>query len=408
MDNKQKPIYFDYQSTTPLDKRVFEVMTPYFLDKIGNPHSRNHIWGFEAEDAIEEARYQIAKVIKADLKDIIFTSGATESNNLTLKGVMDFYSQNNKNHVIVSKIEHKCILSTAHYLEEKGFKVTYLPVKENGIIDLDVLKSAITDKTALVSIMAVNNEIGVIQPLVEIGKICREKGVFFHTDAAQAIGKIHIDVNLMNIDLLSISGHKMYGPKGIGALYIRRKPRVKLLPQIHGGGQERGLRSGTLATPLCVGLGKACEIIEKEIDKDIEHAKELQKMFLDGLNGSLEKIYLNGDLEQRVANNLNISFAGVEGESLLLGINNKIAVSSGSACTSSSLEGSYVLRALGVEEDLAHTSIRIGFGRFTTKEDVKIALNCLIQRVTKLREISPIWDMIQAGVDLKSIKWVGH
>ncbi len=408
MDNKQKPIYFDYQSTTPLDKRVFEAMTPYFLDKIGNPHSRNHIWGFEAEDAIEEARYQIAKVIKADLKDIIFTSGATESNNLTLKGVMDFYSQNNKNHVIVSKIEHKCILSTAHYLEEKGFKVTYLPVKENGIIDLDVLKSAITDKTALVSIMAVNNEIGVIQPLVEIGKICREKGVFFHTDAAQAIGKIHIDVNLMNIDLLSISGHKMYGPKGIGALYIRRKPRVKLLPQIHGGGQERGLRSGTLATPLCVGLGKACEIIEKEIDKDIEHAKELQKMFLDGLNGSLEKIYLNGDLEQRVANNLNISFAGVEGESLLLGINNKIAVSSGSACTSSSLEGSYVLRALGVEEDLAHTSIRIGFGRFTTKEDVKIALNCLIQRVTKLREISPIWDMIQAGVDLKSIKWVGH
>ena len=408
MDNKQKPIYFDYQSTTPLDKRVFEAMTPYFLDKIGNPHSRNHIWGFEAEDAIEEARYQIAKVIKADLKDIIFTSGATESNNLTLKGVMDFYSQNNKNHVIVSKIEHKCILSTAHYLEEKGFKVTYLPVKENGIIDLDVLKSAITDKTALVSIMAVNNEIGVIQPLVEIGKICIEKGVFFHTDAAQAIGKIHIDVNLMNIDLLSISGHKMYGPKGIGALYIRRKPRVKLLPQIHGGGQERGLRSGTLATPLCVGLGKACEIIEKEIDKDIEHAKELQKMFLDGLNGSLEKIYLNGDLEQRVANNLNISFAGVEGESLLLGINNKIAVSSGSACTSSSLEGSYVLRALGVEEDLAHTSIRIGFGRFTTKEDVKIALNCLIQRVTKLREISPIWDMIQAGVDLKSIKWVGH
>ena len=408
MDNKQKPIYFDYQATTPLDKRVFEAMTPYFLDKIGNPHSRNHIWGFEAEDAIEEARYQIAKVIKADLKDIIFTSGATESNNLTLKGVMDFYSQNNKNHVIVSKIEHKCILSTAHYLEEKGFKVTYLPVKENGIIDLDVLKSAITDKTALVSIMAVNNEIGVIQPLVEIGKICREKGVFFHTDAAQAIGKIHIDVNLMNIDLLSISGHKMYGPKGIGALYIRRKPRVKLLPQIHGGGQERGLRSGTLATPLCVGLGKACEIIEKEIDKDIEHAKELQKMFLDGLNGSLEKIYLNGDLEQRVANNLNISFAGVEGESLLLGINNKIAVSSGSACTSSSLEGSYVLRALGVEEDLAHTSIRIGFGRFTTKEDVKIALNCLIQRVTKLREISPIWDMIQAGVDLKSIKWVGH
>jgi cysteine desulfurase len=408
MDNKQKPIYFDYQSTTPLDKRVFEAMTPYFLDKIGNPHSRNHIWGFEAEDAIEEARYQIAKVIKADLKDIIFTSGATESNNLTLKGVMDFYSQNNKNHVIVSKIEHKCILSTAHYLEEKGFKVTYLPVKENGIIDLDVLKSAITDKTALVSIMAVNNEIGVIQPLVEIGKICREKGVFFHTDAAQAIGKIHIDVNLMNIDLLSISGHKMYGPKGIGALYIRRKPRVKLLPQIHGGGQERGLRSGTLATPLCVGLGKACEIIEKEIDKDIEHAKELQKMFLDGLNGSLEKIYLNGDLEQRVANNLNISFAGVEGESLLLGINNKIAVSSGSACTSSSLEGSYVLRALGVEEDLAHTSIRIGFGRFTTKEDVKIALNCLIQRVKKLREISPIWDMIQSGVDLKSIKWVGH
>jgi len=408
MDNKQKPIYFDYQSTTPLDKRVFEAMTPYFLDKIGNPHSRNHIWGFEAEDAIEEARYQIAKVIKADLKDIIFTSGATESNNLTLKGVMDFYSQNNKNHVIVSKIEHKCILSTAHYLEEKGFKVTYLPVKENGIIDLDVLKSAITDKTALVSIMAVNNEIGVIQPLVEIGKICREKGVFFHTDAAQAIGKIHIDVNLMNIDLLSISGHKMYGPKGIGALYIRRKPRVKLLPQIHGGGQERGLRSGTLATPLCVGLGKACEIIEKEIDKDIEHAKELQKMFLDGLNGSLEKIYLNGDLEQRVANNLNISFAGVEGESLLLGINNKIAVSSGSACTSSSLEGSYVLRALGVEEDLAHTSIRIGFGRFTTKEDVQIALNCLIERVKKLREISPIWDMIQAGVDLKSIKWVGH
>lgn len=408
MDKNQKPIYFDYQSTTPLDKRVFEAMTPYFLDKIGNPHSRNHIWGFEAEDAIEEARYQIAKVIKADLKDIIFTSGATESNNLTLKGVMDFYSQNNKNHVIVSKIEHKCILSTAHYLEEKGFKVTYLPVKENGIIDLDVLKAAITDKTALISIMAVNNEIGVIQPLAEIGKICREKGVFFHTDAAQAIGKIHIDVNAMNIDLLSISGHKMYGPKGIGALYIRRKPRVKLLPQIHGGGQERGLRSGTLAPPLCVGLGKACEIIEKEIDKDIEHAKELQKMFLDGLNGSLEKIYLNGDLEQRVANNLNISFAGVEGESLLLGINNKIAVSSGSACTSSSLEGSYVLRALGVEEDLAHTSIRIGFGRFTTKEDVKIALNCLIERVTKLREISPIWDMIQAGVDLKSIKWVGH
>lgn len=401
-----QPIYLDYQATTPMDPRVLEVMMPYFTHKFGNSGSRSHVYGWEAEEGVEKARGQIAKLIGADEKEVIYTSGATESNNLAIRGVAEFY-KDRKNHIITTVTEHKCVLDTCRHLEQQGFEVTYLPVQQNGLLDLDVLRAAITEKTVLVSVMAVNNEIGVIQPLAEIGKICRERKVFFHTDAAQAAGKIPLDVEAMNIDLMSISGHKIYGPKGIGALYVRRKPRIRLVAMIHGGGQERGFRSGTLPTPLCVGLGEACEIAMKEMGTEAQRLAKLQERMLKGLRAKLTDIVVNGDLEQRIPGNLNISFAYVEGESLMMGIKN-LSVSSGSACTSASLEPSYVLRALGVEEEMAHTSLRIGLGRFTTEHEVDTAVDELVRHVTKLREMSPLWEMAQEGIDLKSIEWAAH
>ncbi len=401
-----QPIYLDYQATTPLDPRVLEAMMPYFTYKSGNPHSRSHSYGWEAEEGVEKARAQVAKLIGADEKEVIFTSGATESNNLAIHGVAEFY-KDRKNHIVTTVTEHKCVLDTCRHLEQSGFEVTYLPVQKNGLVDLDTLRATITDKTVVVSIMAVNNEIGVIQPLAEIGKICREKKVFFHTDAAQAVGKIPIDVEAMNIDMMSISGHKIYGPKGVGALYVRRKPRVRLVALIHGGGQERGFRSGTLPTPLCVGLGEAAEVCLKEMEGEAKRLKKLQDRMLKGLQDKLKEIYVNGDLEQRIPGNLNISFAHVEGESLMMGIKG-LSVSSGSACTSASLEPSYVLRALGVDEELAHTSLRIGLGRFTTEQEVDTAVDELVRHVTRLRSMSPLWEMAQEGIDIKSIEWAAH
>jgi len=401
-----KPIYLDYQATTPCDDRVFEKMIPFFKENFGNAHSRNHVYGWYAEEAVEKSRAQIASVLKADPREIVFTSGATESNNLALKGAAYFY-KDQKNHLITTLTEHKCVLDTCRYLEQNGFKITYLPVLSNGLIDLDVLEKAFTPQTGLVSIMAVNNEIGVIQPLSEIGELCREKGVLFHTDAAQAVGKIPLDVNTMNIDLLSLSGHKIYGPKGIGALYVRRKPRVRLETLIHGGGQERGFRSGTLPTPLCVGLGEACFIADQEREEENERLRSLRNRFLEKIQNALSEVYLNGDLEKRIPGNLNLSFAYVEGEGLMMGIKN-LALSSGSACTSESLEPSYVLRALGVSEDLAHTSLRIGFGRFTTTQEIDEAAESIIKAVKRLREMSPLWEMAQMGVDVNSVKWAAH
>ena len=401
-----QPIYLDYQATTPMDPRVLEAMMPYFTHQFGNPHSRSHSYGWEAEEGVEKARGQVAKLIGADEKEVIFTSGATESNNLAIRGVAEFY-KDRKNHIVTTVTEHKCVLDTCRHLEQSGFEVTYLPVQKNGLIDLDALRAAVTDKTVVVSVMAVNNEIGVIQPLAEIGKICREKKAFFHTDAAQAAGKIALDVEAMNIDLMSISGHKIYGPKGIGALYVRRRPRVRLVPMIVGGGQERGFRSGTLPTPLCVGLGEAAEIAMKDMDCEAKRLAKLQARLLKGLQDRLPEIFVNGDLEHRIPGNLNISFAYVEGESLMMGIKN-LAVSSGSACTSASLEPSYVLRALGVEEELAHTSLRIGLGRFTTEHEVDTAVEELVRHVKKLREMSPLWEMAQEGIDIKSIEWAAH
>jgi cysteine desulfurase len=401
-----QPIYLDYQATTPMDPRVLEAMMPYFTYKFGNPHSRSHSYGWEAEEGVEKARGQVAKLIGADEKEVIFTSGATESNNLAIRGVAEFY-KDRRNHIVTTVTEHKCVLDTCRHLEQQGFEVTYLPVQKNGLVDLEALRAAVTDKTVVVSIMAVNNEIGVIQPLAEIGKICREKKAFFHTDAAQAVGKIPLDVEAMNIDLMSISGHKIYGPKGIGALYVRRKPRVRLVPLIVGGGQERGFRSGTLPTPLCVGIGEAAEIAMKEMDAESKRLTKLQARMLKGLNDKLTDIHVNGDLEHRIPGNLNIGFAYVEGESLMMGIKG-LSVSSGSACTSASLEPSYVLRALGVEEDMAHTSLRIGLGRFTTEQEVDTAVDELVRHVNKLRAMSPLWEMAQEGVDIKSIEWAAH
>jgi len=400
------PIYLDYQATTPMDPRVLEAMIPYFTEKFGNPHSRSHSFGWEAEEAVEKARADVATLIGAEAKEIIFTSGATESNNIAIKGIAKFY-QAKKNHIVVASTEHKCTLDACRHLEEEGFKITYLPVEQNGLINLTTLEQAITENTVLVSIMAIHNEIGVIQPLEEIGKLCRAKGAFFHSDIAQAFGKIPLDVNKYNIDIASISGHKIYGPKGIGALYIRKRPRVRLTPLINGGGQERGLRSGTLPTPLIVGLGKAAEIAATEMEKDYNHAKSLSDYFLKKITDSAEEIYINGDLEKRYPGNLNISFAYIEGESMILSIKD-LAVSSGSACTSASLEPSYVLKALGVEEEMAHTSLRIGFGRFTTFEEVDYAAELIIANINKLRELSPLWEMFKEGIDLKQIKWAAH
>jgi len=400
------PVYLDYQATTPCDPRVVEAMLPWFTEKFGNPHSRNHLYGWEAEEAVEKAREQVADIIGADAKEIIFTSGATESNNLALRGVAQFY-KDKRNHIVTVVTEHKCVLDTCRHLEQEGFKVTYLPVKSNGLIDLDELDAAITDKTVLVSVMGVNNEIGVIQPLAEIGALCRKKGAFFHTDCAQAVGKIPLDVNAMNIDLMSISGHKIYGPKGIGCLYVRRRPRIRLVPMITGGGQERGMRSGTLPTPLCVGIGEACAIAKAEMGAEAERLKDLRNRLLGGLQQRLPEIYVNGDLDNRIPGNLNISFAFVEGEGLMMGVK-QLAVSSGSACTSASLEPSYVLRALGVDVEMAHTSLRFGMGRFTTNEDIDFAIDHIVEAVEHLRSMSPLWDMHLEGVDIKSIEWAEH
>jgi cysteine desulfurase len=404
--NIRLPIYLDYQATTPMDPRVLEVMLPYFTEKFGNAHSRSHAFGWAAEEGVETARAQVASIIGADPREIIFTSGATESNNLALKGVARFYKER-KDHIVTVVTEHKCVLDTCRHLEEEGFAVTYVSVGADGLVDLDVLRGALTDRTILVSVMGVNNEIGVIQPLAEIGALCREKGVFFHSDAAQAVGKIPIDVNAMNIDLLSISGHKIYGPMGIGALYVRRKPRVRLKAMIDGGGQERGMRSGTLPTPLCVGLGQACAIAEQEMGSDNEHIRRLRDRMVDGIRKDIPDVYLNGDAEQRIPGNINLSFAYVEGESLLMAIKD-LAVSSGSACTSASLEPSYVLRALGVDVELAHTSIRFGIGRFTTEGEIDYAIQSVREHVGRLREMSPLWEMVQEGIDIKSIEWADH
>ena len=399
-------VYLDYQATTPTDPRVVEAMLPYFSQKYGNPHSRSHSIGWEAEEAVEKARRQIAAIIGADPREIIFTSGATESNNLAIKGVGRFY-KDRKNHIITLVTEHKCVLDTCRHLEDEGMDVTYLSVRENGLVDLEQLKAAITEKTVLVSVMAANNEIGVIQPIGEIGAICRERGVFLHTDAAQAVGKIPLDVNEMNIDLMSISAHKLYGPMGIGALFVRRRPRVRLVAQINGGGQERGMRSGTLPTPLCVGLGEACAIAQAEMGAEAERVRMLRDRFYKRIMDRLSEVYLNGDLEQRLPGNLNLSFAYVEGEGLMMGIKD-LAVSSGSACTSESLEPSYVLKALGVEEELAHTSLRIGLGRFSTENEIDYAADRIAAEVERLRAMSPLWEMAQEGVDIKSIEWADH
>jgi cysteine desulfurase len=404
---KEGYIYLDYQATTPCDPRVVEAALPYLTEHFGNPHSRNHIYGWEAEAAVETARKQIATLINANPTEVIFTSGATESNNLAIKGAAQFYKSKGKNHIITCITEHKCVLDACRHLEQDGFEVTYLPVQKDGLIDLSVLKAAIKPNTVLVSIMAVNNEVGVIQPLADIGKLCREHGVFFHTDAAQAVGKIPLDVEAMQIDMLSISGHKLYAPKGVGALYVRKRPRVRLTAQINGGGQERGMRSGTLSPFLCVALGVACDIAKTEMDFETAHITKLRDFFWKKLSDALPEIYINGHATQRIPGNLNISFAYVEGEGLMMGIKN-LCLSSGSACTSASLEPSYVLYALGVEDEMAHTSLRIGIGRFTTEEELEIAANSIISSVNRLREMSPLYEMVRNGIDLKSIQWTEH
>lgn len=399
------PIYLDYQSTTPIDPRVVDAMVDVMKNEFGNPHSRSHSYGWKAEELVEISRRQVAQLIKADEKEIFFTSGATESNNIAIKGVANFYAPK-KNHIITVATEHKCVINSVRDLEQEGFEVTFLPVKKDGLIDLNHLENCITDKTSLVSVMTINNEIGVIQPIKEIGAICKKKGVFFHTDAAQAFGKIPIDVNEMNIDLLSISGHKIYGPKGIGALFIRRKPRVRIKPLFSGGGQERGIRSGTIPTQLVVGLGKAAELASKEMNENYDHIKNLSDKFFNAIS-EIPHIFLNGDKNNRFPGNLNFSFAAIEGESMIMAIKD-LAVSSGSACTSSSLEPSYVLHALGLSDDLAHTSIRFGIGKFTTSEEIDYAIKLIKQKVEKLRSLSPLWDMIQDGVDINSIQWKSH
>jgi len=407
MDEGTRPIYLDMQATTPMDPRVVDAMLPYMTGLYGNPHSRTHAYGWETDKAVEQARANIAELIGADPKEIIFTSGATESNNMSIKGVARFFKRSGKkNHIITSQTEHKCVLDSCRHLQDEGFQITYLPVQNNGLIDMALLEAAIRPETCLVSIMTVNNEIGVIQPVEEIGRLCRSKKVFFHTDAAQAVGKIPIDVNKMNVDLMSISGHKIYGPKGIGACYVRRRPRVRLDPLMSGGGQERGLRSGTLAPPLSIGIGEAARICKDEMAYDSKRITALSNHLLEGLL-SLEHTTLNGDRTRHYPGCVNVSFAYVEGESLLMALND-IALSSGSACTSASLEPSYVLRALGSSDESAHSSIRFGIGRFTTKAEIDYVLKAVRERVTFLRELSPLWELVQEGVDLNTIEWSQH
>lgn len=399
------PVYLDYAATTPVDKRVAEKMIPYLTETFGNPASNSHAFGWEAEEAVEKARADIATLINADPKEIVFTSGATESDNLAIKGAANFYKTKGK-HLITVKTEHKAVLDTMRELERQGFEVTYLGVQENGLIDLEELKAAIRDDTILISVMWVNNEIGVVQDIPAIGEICRERKIIFHVDAAQACGKVPVDVEAAKIDLLSMSGHKVYGPKGIGALYVRRKPRVRLEAQMHGGGHERGFRSGTLPTHQIVGMGEAFRIAKEELEQDMAHYTKLRDIFLKGIEG-IEEVYINGDLEHRAPNNLNVSFNFVEGESLIMAVK-ELAVSSGSACTSASLEPSYVLRALGRNDELAHSSLRITFGRMTTEEEVQFAAELIKSKIGKLRELSPLWEMFKDGIDLNSIEWAAH
>jgi cysteine desulfurase len=401
-----KPLYFDYSATTPVDPRVAAKMIPFLTEEFGNPASRSHPYGWTADEAVETARAQVAALVGADPKEIVFTSGATESNNLAIKGAGHFYSGTKGKHIITVRTEHKAVLDTVREMERQGFEATYLGVQENGLLDLDVLRAAIRPDTVLVSVMAVNNEIGVIQDIEAIGKICREKGVIFHVDAAQATGKMPIDLTKLPVDLMSFSAHKTYGPKGIGALYVRRKPRVRLEAQMHGGGHERGMRSGTLATHQIVGMGEAFRIAKEEMATENERIRMLRDRLYNGLK-DIEEVHLNGDMDRRVPHNLNVSFNFVEGESLIMAIKD-LAVSSGSACTSASLEPSYVLRALGRSDELAHSSIRFSIGRFTTEEEVDYAIKLLHEKIGKLRELSPLWEMFKEGIDLNTVQWAAH
>jgi cysteine desulfurase len=399
------PIYMDYSATTPVDPRVVDKMIPYLREQYGNPASRSHAYGWAAEQAVEEARENVAKLVNADPREIIWTSGATESDNLAIKGAAHFYKSKGK-HIITVKTEHKAVLDTCRELEREGFEVTYLNVKDDGLIDLDVFKAALRPDTILVSVMHVNNEIGVIQDIGTIGEICREKGIIFHVDAAQSTGKAPIDLQKLKVDLMSFSAHKTYGPKGIGALYVRRKPRVRIEAQMHGGGHERGMRSGTLATHQIVGMGEAFRLAREEMATENERVRMLRDRLLRGL-AEIEEVYVNGDMEKRVPHNLNISFNFVEGESLIMAVKD-VAVSSGSACTSASLEPSYVLRALGRNDELAHSSIRFTVGRFTTEQEVDYVVNLLKTKIAKLRELSPLWEMHKDGIDLSTIQWAAH
>lgn len=400
-----RPIYLDYSATTPVDPRVVEKMVPWLYENFGNPASRSHSFGWESEDAVERAREEVAKLVNADPREIVWTSGATESDNLAIKGAANFYAERGK-HIITVKTEHKAVLDTCRELERQGFEVTYLDVKDNGLIDLDVFKAALRPDTVLVSVMMVNNEIGVIQDIETLGEICRENGIIFHVDAAQATGKVEIDLQKLKVDLMSFSAHKTYGPKGIGALYVRRKPRVRIEAQMHGGGHERGFRSGTLATHQIVGMGEAFRLAREEMGTENERIRMLRDRLWAGLS-QIEEVYLNGDMDQRVPHNLNVSFNYVEGESLIMAIK-ELAVSSGSACTSASLEPSYVLRALGRNDELAHSSIRFTLGRFTTEQEVDYTIELLKSRVGKLRDMSPLWEMAKEGIDLNTVQWAAH
>jgi cysteine desulfurase len=399
------PIYLDYSATTPVDPRVAQKMIPYLTEHFGNPASRSHAYGWETERAVEEAREQVAALVNCDPKEIVWTSGATESDNLAIKGAAHFYKGKGK-HLVTVKTEHKAVLDTMRELEREGYEVTYLDVEPSGLLDLEKLKAALRPDTILVSVMYVNNEIGVIQNIPAIGEICRTKGIIFHVDAAQATGKVVIDLAKLKVDLMSFSAHKTYGPKGIGALYVRRKPRVRLEAQMHGGGHERGLRSGTLATHQIVGMGEAFRIAREEMATENERIRMLRDRLLEGIKG-MEEVYVNGDMEQRVPHNLNVSFNFVEGESLIMGVK-ELAVSSGSACTSASLEPSYVLRALGRNDELAHSSIRFTIGRFTTEEDIDFAVKLIRGKIDKLRAMSPLWEMYKEGIDLNSVQWAAH
>ncbi|SSW62742.1 IscS subfamily cysteine desulfurase [Achromobacter agilis] len=400
-----RPIYLDYSATTPVDPRVVEKMVPWLYENFGNPASRSHAFGWESEEAVERAREEVAKLVNADPREIVWTSGATESDNLAIKGAANFYAERGK-HIITVKTEHKAVLDTCRELERQGFEVTYLDVKDDGLIDLDTFKAALRPDTVLVSVMMVNNEIGVIQDVETLGEICREKGIVFHVDAAQATGKVEIDLQKLKVDLMSFSAHKTYGPKGIGALYVRRKPRIRIEAQMHGGGHERGFRSGTLATHQIVGMGEAFRLAREEMGTENERIRMLRDRLWNGLS-QIEEVYLNGDMDQRVPHNLNVSFNYVEGESLIMAIK-ELAVSSGSACTSASLEPSYVLRALGRNDELAHSSIRFTLGRFTTEQEVDFAVELIKSRVGKLRDMSPLWEMAKEGIDLNTVQWAAH